>query len=195
MAWYTRLGMAPRIIVPVSILLIAVLGTLTWQIQTRTSAATQEMARRELADLATAQAGPISTFLSAALTQADTLAGGLGQALKSGIPVSRELLVAMLEGLHSGNSAAIGSGAVWEPGAEYARQRCRRQVHPLYRARRAGYPAYGVRKGRLLPGTQNQKKALPDPAVHVRGRRPDSAHDHGGGPGSGGRNIPGRRDR
>ena len=30
MAWYTRLGMAPRIIVPVSILLIAVLGTLTW---------------------------------------------------------------------------------------------------------------------------------------------------------------------
>ena len=81
MAWYTRLGMAPRIIVPVSILLIAVLGTLTWQIQTRTSAATQEMARRELADLATAQAGPISTFLSAALTQADTLAGGLGQAL------------------------------------------------------------------------------------------------------------------
>lgn len=117
MAWYTRLGMAPRIIVPVSILLIAVLGTLTWQIQTRTSAATQEMARRELADLATAQAGPISTFLSAALTQADTLAGGLGQALKSGIPVSRELLVAMLEGLHSGNSAAIGSGAVWEPGA------------------------------------------------------------------------------
>ena len=117
MAWYTRLGMAPRIIVPVSILLIAVLGTLTWQIQTRTSAATQEMARRELADLATAQAGPISTFLSAALTQADTLAGGLGQALKSGIPVSRELLVAMLEGLHSGNSAAIGSGAVWEPGS------------------------------------------------------------------------------
>ncbi len=115
MAWYTRLGMAPRIIVPVSILLIAVLGTLTWQIQTRTSAATQEMARRELADLATAQAGPISTFLSAALTQADTLASGLGQALKSGIPVSRELLVAMLEGLHSGNSAAIGSGAVWEP--------------------------------------------------------------------------------
>lgn len=113
MAWYTRLGMAPRIIVPVSILLIAVLSTLTWQIQTRTSAATQEMARRELADLATAQAGPISTFLSAALTQADTLAGGLGQALKSGIPVSRELLVAMLEGLHSGNSAAIGSGAVW----------------------------------------------------------------------------------
>ena len=117
MAWYTRLGIAPRIIIPVSILLIAVLGTLTWQIQTRTSAATQEMARRELADLATAQAGPISTFLSVALTQADTLAGGLGQALKTGIPVSRELLVAMLEGLHSGNSAAIGSGAIWEPGA------------------------------------------------------------------------------
>ncbi len=115
MSWYSRLGMAPRIILPVSFLLIAVLGSLTWQIQSKTSRATQEMAKRELAALSSAEARSLSSFLSAGLAEADSLANGFGEALKKNVPLSRELLIAMLEGLHAGNSGVVGAGSLWEP--------------------------------------------------------------------------------
>lgn len=205
MAWYTRLGMAPRIIVPVSILLIAVLGTLTWQIQTRTSAATQEMARRELADLAHGT-GRSHLHLSERCPDAGRHSGqrpGPGAQKRhsrfaraarghAGRAALRATAPPSARGRYGSPTRLTGRDAEFKntPGSDAA-------------GRFIPYTAQGERVTLLTeyekadyylePKTRKKPYLTPPYMYEVGG--PDSAHDHGGGPGSGGRNIPGRRDR
>lgn len=175
-------GMAPRIIVPVSILLIAVLGTLTWQIQTRTSAATQEMARRELADLAHGT-GRSHLHLSERCPEhrPTPWPAAWARRSKAAFPFRASCSWPCWKGCTPATAPPSARVRYGSPGAfdgprrgiqEYARQRCRGRFIPYTAPRRAGYPAYGVRKGRLLPGTQNQKKPyLTPPYMYEVGAR------------------------
>ena len=80
-AWYRSLRMTPKIVIPVALALVVCLGLLTWQIQTRSSAAIEDIARRELAALGGAEGNSMSRFLNMAVDEASALAAALGQSV------------------------------------------------------------------------------------------------------------------
>ena len=51
LAWYRHLRMTPKIVLPVTIVLVVILSFLTWQIQSKSSQAIEDVAKRELAAL------------------------------------------------------------------------------------------------------------------------------------------------
>ena len=77
--WYRSLRMTPKIVIPVALALVVCLGLLTWQIQTRSSAAIEDIARRELAALGGAEGNGMSRFLSMAVDEASALAAARGR--------------------------------------------------------------------------------------------------------------------
>ena len=117
LAWYRRLRMTPKIVLPVTVLLVMILGFLTWQIQSKSSQAIEDVAKRELAALGAQNGNYVRNYLNTAFSAAAALADGLEQALKKGMPPSRETLVAMEEGVHMGNPDIFGCGIMWEPNA------------------------------------------------------------------------------
>ena len=117
LAWYRRLRMTPKIVLPVTVLLVMILGFLTWQIQSKSSQAIEDVAKRELAALGAQNGNYVRNYLNTAFSASAALADGLEQALKKGMPPSRETLVAMEEGVHMGNPDIFGCGIMWEPNA------------------------------------------------------------------------------
>ena len=117
LAWYRRLRMTPKIVLPVTVLLVVILGFLTWQIQSKSSQAIEDVAKRELAALGAQNGNYVRSYLNTALSAAAALADGLEQTLKKGVPPSRETLIAMEEGVHMGNPDIFGCGIMWEPNA------------------------------------------------------------------------------
>lgn len=116
-AWYRNLRMTPKIVLPVTIVLVLSLGFLTWQIQSKSSAAIEEVAKRELAALAGQNANYVRNTLNLAVNDATALADSLEVTLSKGVPPSRETVIAMEEGLHLGNPELFGCGTMWEPNA------------------------------------------------------------------------------
>lgn len=98
-AWYRNLRMTPKIVLPVTIVLVLSLGFLTWQIQSKSSAAIEEVAKRELAALAGQNANYVRNTLNLAVNDATALADSLEVTLSKGVPPSRETVIAMEEGL------------------------------------------------------------------------------------------------
>ena len=117
LAWYRRLRMTPKIVLPVTVLLVVILGFLTWQIQSKSSQAIEDVAKRELAALGAQNGNYVRSYLNTALSAAAALADGLEQTLKKGVPPSRETLIAMEEGVHMGNPDIFGCVIMWEPNA------------------------------------------------------------------------------
>lgn len=86
LAWYRRLRMTPKIVLPVTVLLVVILGFLTWQIQSKSSQAIEDVAKRELAALGAQNGNYVRSYLNTALSAAAALADGLEQTLKKGVP-------------------------------------------------------------------------------------------------------------
>ena len=117
LAWYRHLRMTPKIVLPVTIVLVVILSFLTWQIQSKSSQAIEDVAKRELAALGAQNGNYVRSYLNTALSAAAALADGLEQTLKKGVPPSRETVIAMEEGIHMGNPDIFGCGIMWEPNA------------------------------------------------------------------------------
>ena len=117
LAWYRHLRMTPKIVLPVTIVLVVILSFLTWQIQSKSSQAIESVAKRELSALAAQNGNYVRSYLNTALSTAAALADGLEQTLKKGVPPSRETVIAMEEGIHMGNPDIFGCGIMWEPNA------------------------------------------------------------------------------
>ena len=117
LAWYRHLRMTPKIVLPVTIVLVVILSFLTWQIQSKSSQAIESVAKRELSALAAQNGNFVRSLLNMAVNEAGALADSLEQSLKKGVIPSRETLMAMEEGLHLGNPELFGCGVMWEPNA------------------------------------------------------------------------------
>ena len=117
LTWYRRLRMTPKIVLPVTIVLVVILSFLTWQIQSKSSQAIESVAKRELSALAAQNGNFVRSLLNMAVNEAGALADSLEQSLKKGVIPSRETLMAMEEGLHLGNPELFGCGVMWEPNA------------------------------------------------------------------------------
>ena len=117
LAWYRHLRMTPKIVLPVTIVLVVILSFLTWQIQSKSSQAIESVAKRELSALAAQNGNFVRSLLNMAVNEAGALADSLDQSLKKGVIPSRETLMAMEEGLHLGNPELFGCGVMWEPNA------------------------------------------------------------------------------
>jgi len=117
MAWYRKLRMIPKIVLPVGLMLIVALGLLTWQIQSRSSEALRTLAERELAALAGENGNAVKSIFELALNESGALANSLTSALTQGTVPSREEIVAMLTGMQAGNSQSMGAGCAFEPDA------------------------------------------------------------------------------
>ncbi|ATD82277.1 methyl-accepting chemotaxis protein [Desulfovibrio sp. G11] len=115
-AWYRSLRMTPKIVIPVALALVVCLGLLTWQIQTRSSAAIEDIARRELAALGGAEGNSMSRFLNMAVDEASALAAALGQSVAQNEAPTRQGVIAMIKGMLMGNADIFGVGIIWEPG-------------------------------------------------------------------------------
>ena len=118
MGWYRNLHMTGKIVLPITVVLILALGILTWQIQSRSSKAIQDVAERELAALAGQGGNAVKDFFNSALDQAQAMANALA-ALDGGqgLTLSREAVVAMLRGMEGGNESFMAAGSAWEPDA------------------------------------------------------------------------------
>ncbi len=117
LAWYRHLRMTPKIVLPVTIVLVVTLSLLTWQIQSKSSQAIEEVAKRELAALGAQNGNFVMSYLNTALSEAAAMADSMEQTLKKGVPPSRETLMAMEEGVHKDNPDLFGCGTMWEPNA------------------------------------------------------------------------------
>ena len=95
MTWFRNLRMTSKITLPIAGVLILTLGLLTWQIQSRTSAAIENVAVRELASLAGQNANHVGTFLGMVVNVAGGLADGLEQSIRDGNTPSRATLISM----------------------------------------------------------------------------------------------------
>ncbi len=117
MEWYRHLRMTSKIILPVALVLVIILGALTWQIQSRTAGAIDEVAGRELAALSAQHGNYVRGVLNTALNEGGALAASLAQTLKKGNAPSRDTLITMQTGIHEGNPSLFGCGTMWEPDA------------------------------------------------------------------------------
>ena len=115
MEWYRNLRMVGKIVFQVAAALILALGILCWQILSRSSAAIEAVAGRELAALAAQHGNSVKNFFDIPLYQATGLAKATEAALVSGARIDRELYLEMLRGLEENNSAFLGVGSGWEP--------------------------------------------------------------------------------
>lgn len=74
LAWYRHLRMTPKIVLPVTIVLVVTLSLLTWQIQSKSSQAIEEVAKRELAALGAQNGNFVMSYLNTALSEAAAMA-------------------------------------------------------------------------------------------------------------------------
>ncbi len=117
MNWYRNMRMIGKIVLPVTVMLILALGVLSWQIQSRSASAIQDVAQRELAALAGQHANAIKAFFEGPLTQAQAVADATSAAFQQKQPITRELYLAMLRGIEQSTPITIASGAAFEPNA------------------------------------------------------------------------------
>ena len=117
MSWYKNLRMVWKIMFPVATILIFALGILTWQIQTKSSAAIQAVAERELAALAGEQGNSVKNFFDIPMAEAQSLSDATASALMRGTQFPRELYVNMLQGIEQSDPNFLAAGAAFEPNA------------------------------------------------------------------------------
>ena len=117
MRWYRNLRMIPKIVLPVGLMLLISLGGLCWQIQSRSSAAIQAVAERELAAVAGKYGNEVQAIFEVPIDQVQSLANALSYAMEKGDHFSRETIINMLTGLQKGDPSFFAAGSGWEPSA------------------------------------------------------------------------------
>lgn len=117
MHWYGNLRMVGKIMLPVAGTLILALGVLTWQIQSKSSGAIQNVARRELAALAGEHGNSVKSFFETPMAEVQSFAEATASAMKDNLPLSRDLYISMLRGMELADSNFLAAGAAFEPDA------------------------------------------------------------------------------
>ncbi len=115
MRWYRNLRMTTKILLPVGLMLLLTLGLLAWQIQSKSSAIIEDIARRELAAVAGQYGNEAKSAFEVALDAAQTMADALATPLERGEPFTRELVIRQLQGVSNTSPAILSSGIAFEP--------------------------------------------------------------------------------
>lgn len=117
MKWYRNLRMVTKIVFPVAVTLIIILGILAWRIQATSSEIVTSIAQRELAAMAGEQGNAVKGLFEIALDSAKALGDSLQQQLRDQAPMPRDQLIRQLLGLETSNDAILAAGAAFEPNA------------------------------------------------------------------------------
>ncbi len=117
MNWYHNLRMTAKIMLPIGAALVIALALLTWQIQSKSSTAITALAESELAAIAGKYGNESKATFEGALDESHALANALSLSLGDGTPMSRELVIRLLQGVETGNDAFVSAGIAWEPNA------------------------------------------------------------------------------
>ncbi len=112
---YRNLNMSMKIVLPVAVALLLALGALTWQIQSRSSAAIRAVAERELAALAGEEGNDVKNFFTVPLAEVKALADATTSALAANHKIPRDLYLELLRGIEQSSTDFIASGAAFEP--------------------------------------------------------------------------------
>ena len=117
MNWYRNLRMAGKILLPVAITLTLALGLLSWQIQSRSVAALDQVAHRELAALAGEHGNRVESFFEVAMSHSQSLARSVAASIEKGHSLTRVQFVDMLQAVLRSSPDFIGAGGGFEPNA------------------------------------------------------------------------------
>ena len=117
MEWYRKQGMCNKIVLPVGLMLVLALGVLAWQVQSRTSLAINDVAKRGLVASAAQYSNEVGSFFGTALSEAQSLADALEYSRSNGFVLPRETIISLLVGMEKGNPSFLAAGAAWEPNA------------------------------------------------------------------------------
>ena len=117
MGWYRKLRMAGKILLPVAATLTIALGVLSWQIQSRSFVAIEQVARRELAALAGEHGNSVKSFFDTSMAHSQSLARAVAASIERGYTLSREQFVAMLQAVMRSSPEFVGAGGGFEPNA------------------------------------------------------------------------------
>lgn len=119
MGWFYKLRMVYRILLPVSITLVIVLATLSWQIQSKGSDIVQAVAERELVALGGQYSGDVRRFIEQGLIDAINMADTIADLEEIDQALDREQIIAMLTNAQMSESF-IGTGVAFLPTSEDA---------------------------------------------------------------------------
>ena len=117
MNWYRNLRMAGKILLPVAITLTIALGVLSWQIQSRSTEALDQVAHRELAALAGEYGNSVESFFAVAMSHSQSLARAVAASVERGHNLTRPQFVDMLQAVLRSSPDFIGAGGGFEPNA------------------------------------------------------------------------------
>lgn len=125
---FKNMRLAPKIALPVSVMLIVCLGSLAWIIQDRSSDVIRGIAHKELSALAGRYAADVQGFIEISLNESTSLAYILQDAVQDQTGMTREEVANLFRSSVKKNELLIGGGCVWLPNAfdgkdaEYATQ-------------------------------------------------------------------------
>lgn len=106
-----------KIVFPVGIMMAVSLGTLAWVIQSRSAAALEEAAQKELAAQSGRYANYIQGVIEVGLNESAAMANALARIVEGRKPLSRDAVIHMLSGMTLGSENLVGAATLWEPNA------------------------------------------------------------------------------
>lgn len=115
MNWFYRLRIIYKILLPVSVTIVIVLGFLAWQIQAKGSEIVQAVAEREMAATARGYSGDIHGIINDALNDIIMVAETIAILQEKGQQLSREQILNMLDNVNAGSNVVIASGGAFLP--------------------------------------------------------------------------------
>lgn len=117
MKWFQNLRMMYKIMIPVAFLLVLTLVTIEFFATSRSAAAIESVARREVAALAGDYGGKVLAYIGKAQNEAEATADSFAGLNENGQYLGRAEVISMFKGLLAGNSNWVGTGIGWEPDA------------------------------------------------------------------------------
>ena len=115
MYWYRKLRMAGKILLPVAVTLILALGVLSWQIQSRSFEALEQVAHRELAALAGEHGNAVKSFFDMAMSHSQSLAKAVAASIEQGDGLTRIQFIHMLQAVMRASPEFIAAGGGFAP--------------------------------------------------------------------------------
>lgn len=112
---YRSLRMTPKIIIPVSFALFAVLSVLAWQIYDRSTATITDIAQQALVANAGKKGNEIGIYLGVAVNKSQGLAASFAQMVEDGTYVSRESVISLVKGVTMFDKDIASMSVFWEP--------------------------------------------------------------------------------
>lgn len=112
---YSSLRMLPKILVPVTLVLLLALSVLAWQIQSRSSDAIEKIAREGLRDRAGREGNEIAMYFDVFLSKSQALAAGLANLIRTGKIIPREGVIALAAGIADSDDSIYTVSIYFEP--------------------------------------------------------------------------------